>query len=76
MALAETTCWRSPPSELKVLGQSPEFVQSGDSCIVKLVPGKATCVETYDEYSPLGCFAVRDMKRTVAVGVIKSVEKK
>jgi len=33
------------------------------------------CVESYQEYPPLGRFAVRDMRQTVAVGVIKSVEK-
>ncbi|KAG0237853.1 Elongation factor 1-alpha 1, partial [Mortierella sp. GBA43] len=33
------------------------------------------CVETFQEYPPLGRFAVRDMRQTVAVGVIKSVEK-
>jgi elongation factor 1-alpha len=33
-------------------------------------------VESYSEYPPLGRFAVRDMKRTVAVGVIKEVQKK
>jgi len=31
--------------------------------------------ESYNEYPPLGRFAVRDMRQTVAVGVIKSVEK-
>ena len=33
------------------------------------------CVEAFTEYPPLGRFAVRDMRQTVAVGVIKSVEK-
>ena len=33
------------------------------------------CVEAYTEYPPLGRFAVRDMRQTVAVGVIKAVEK-
>ncbi|GKC61328.1 GTP binding elongation factor Tu family protein [Tanacetum coccineum] len=33
-------------------------------------------VETFAEYPPLGRFAVRDMRQTVAVGVIKSVDKK
>ncbi|BEI83171.1 hypothetical protein CcaverHIS002_0310390 [Cutaneotrichosporon cavernicola] len=41
----------------------------------KLVSQKPICVETYTEYPPLGRFAVRDMRQTVAVGVIKSVEK-
>lgn len=34
------------------------------------------CVESFQEYPPLGRFAVRDMRQTVAVGVIKSVIKK
>jgi elongation factor 1-alpha len=54
---------------------SPKFVKSGDACIVKLVPSKPMCVESYNEYPPLGRFAVRDMRQTVAVGVIKSVDK-
>jgi elongation factor 1-alpha len=32
-------------------------------------------VEAYTDYPPLGRFAVRDMRQTVAVGVIKAVEK-
>jgi len=34
------------------------------------------CVEKFSEYAPLGRFAVRDMRQTVAVGVVKEVEKK
>jgi elongation factor 1-alpha len=34
------------------------------------------CVESFVEYPPLGRFAVRDMKQTVAVGVIKQVKRK
>jgi len=34
------------------------------------------CVETFADYAPLGRFAVRDMRQTVAVGVIKEVTKK
>ena len=54
---------------------SPKFVKSGDAAIVKLVSQKPICVESYSDYPPLGRFAVRDMRQTVAVGVIKSVEK-
>ena len=59
----------------KALEASPKFVKSGDAAIIKLVPSKPMCVESYNEYPPLGRFAVRDMRQTVAVGVIKSVEK-
>lgn len=54
---------------------SPKFVKSGDAAIVKLVSQKPLCVEAYTDFPPLGRFAVRDMRQTVAVGVIKSVEK-
>merc|ERR1719153_835494 len=57
------------------LEAAPKAVKSGDSCIVKMVPSKPMCVEAFQEYAPLGRFAVRDMKQTVAVGVIKSVNK-
>ena len=60
----------------KKLEDNPKFVKSGDAAIAVLVPSKSMCVESFSEYPPLGRFAVRDMKQTVAVGVIKSVEKK
>ncbi|KAK0233169.1 translation elongation factor 1a [Armillaria fumosa] len=59
----------------KSLEASPKFVKSGDACIAKLIPSKPMCVESYNEYAPLGRFAVRDMRQTVAVGIIKSVDK-
>lgn len=59
----------------KSIEANPKFVKSGDACIAKLVPSKPMCVEEYNNYPPLGRFAVRDMRQTVAVGVIKSVDK-
>jgi len=60
----------------KVLEESPKFVKSGDAAMVDLVPQKPMCVEAFGTYPPLGRFAVRDMRQTVAVGVIKKTEKK
>ena len=60
----------------KELEKEPKFIKSGDAAIVKMVPQKPMCVETFTEYPPLGRFAVRDMRQTVAVGVIKAVVKK
>lgn len=59
----------------KSVESSPKFVKSGDAAIVKMIPSKPMCVEAFTDYPPLGRFAVRDMRQTVAVGVIKSVEK-
>jgi len=60
----------------KELEKEPKAVKSGDACMVRLVPTKPLTVETFADYPPLGRFAVRDMRQTVAVGVIKEVTKK
>jgi len=60
----------------KELEKEPKAVKSGDACMVKLVPTKPLTVETFSDYPPLGRFAVRDMRQTVAVGVIKETTKK
>jgi len=60
----------------KVIEEEPKAIKSGDAALVKMVPQKPMCVESFNQYPPLGRFAVRDMKQTVAVGVIKEVSKK
>jgi len=59
----------------KKMEDNPKMIKMGDSAIVKMIPSKPMCVEAYSDYPPLGRFAVRDMRQTVAVGVIKSVVK-
>uniref|UniRef100_A0A3P8WU44 Elongation factor 1-alpha n=1 Tax=Cynoglossus semilaevis TaxID=244447 RepID=A0A3P8WU44_CYNSE len=59
----------------KKLEDQPQVLISGDAATVKLVPIKPMCVESFFSYPPLGRFAARDLKQTVAVGVIKSVVK-
>lgn len=60
----------------KTLEENPKFVKNGDACMVTMEPSKPMVVESFSDYPPLGRFAVRDMRQTVAVGVIKSVIKK
>merc|ERR1712013_110171 len=60
----------------KSVEKEPKAVKSGDAAIVLLTPTKPLCVETFKDYALLGRFAVRDMRQTVAVGVIKAVTKK
>jgi elongation factor 1-alpha len=59
-----------------ILEEEPKFIKTGDVALITLAPTKPMCVEVFAEYPPLGRFAVRDMKQTVAVGVIKAVDKK
>merc|ERR1711968_342808 len=54
----------------------PQMIKTGDAAMVELKPQKAMVVEVFSQYPPLGRFAVRDMRQTVAVGVIKEVEKR
>lgn len=60
----------------KSLEKFPKELKKGGAGIVLMKPSKPMCVEALKEYPPLGRFAVRDMRQTVAVGVIKSVTKK
>ncbi|RWW33578.1 hypothetical protein GW17_00001709 [Ensete ventricosum] len=53
----------------KELEKEPKFLKNGDAGLVKMIPTKPMVVETFAEYPPLGRFAVRDMRQTVAVGV-------
>merc|ERR1711990_1197568 len=65
-------CDRRSGKELEAF---PKTIKNGDAAIVEMAPSKPMSVEAFSKYAPLGRFAVRDMRQTVAVGVIKSVEK-
>ncbi|MCO5552268.1 hypothetical protein L7F22_005780 [Adiantum nelumboides] len=59
----------------KELENEPKFLKDGDAGFVKMISTEPMTVESFFDYSPLGWFVVRDVRQTVAVGVIKSVEK-
>ena len=67
--------FRGVYNDVAGISENPKSVKSGDACMAKLKPTKPMCVEAFSEYPPLGRFAVRDMKCTVAVGVVKTVAK-
>nr|XP_043636109.1 elongation factor 1-alpha-like [Erigeron canadensis] len=58
------------------LESKPKFLKGGDAGIVKMVPIKPMVVEIFSEYPTLGRFVVRNLRQTVAVGVIKNVDKR
>ena len=60
----------------KVIEESPKYIRSGDASIVMIKPSKKMVVEAFSDFPPLGRFAIRDMKQTVGVGVIKETFKK
>merc|ERR1719189_3518079 len=66
-------CDRRSGKELEAF---PKTIKNGDAAIVEMAPSKPMSVEAFSDSPPLGRFAVRDMRQTVAVGVIKAVTKK
>ena len=54
----------------------PPCIKTGDAALVEMIPQKPMVVEVFSQYPPLGRFAVRDMRQTVAVGVIKETTRK
>lgn len=60
----------------KMTEENPKFLKASDAGLIRLAPAKPLCVETFATYAPLGRFAVRDMRQTVAVGVIQEIKKK
>merc|ERR1712096_202777 len=66
-------CDRRSGKELEAF---PKTIKNGDAAIVEMAPSKPMSVDPFSASPPLGRFAVRDMRQTVAVGVIKAVTKK
>ena len=56
-----------------MIEENPSSVEMGDACTVVLIPSKPLCVEPFQTCPPLGRFAIRDQKQTVAVGVVKKI---
>jgi len=60
----------------KMTEAEPKSVKTNEGCDITLTPQRPLVVESFKEFPPLGRFAVRDMRMTVAVGVIKAVDKR
>jgi len=61
------------PRTGSVIEEKPSFIKQGDSAIVRFKPIRPVVVEKYAEFPPLGRFAIRDMGRTIAAGVVIDV---
>ena len=64
---------KKDPKTGQTLQKNPDFIKNGDVAIVKIKPLKPLVVEKYQEFAPLGRFAIRDMGKTVAAGVVLDV---
>jgi elongation factor 1-alpha len=64
---------KKDPKTGATMQKNPDFLKSGDVAIVKIKPLKPVVVEKFQEFPPLGRFAIRDMGQTVAAGVVLEV---
>merc|ERR1711977_53559 len=66
---------KNDPAKEAVDFMAQVIIMEHHACMARLAPTKPMCVEGFKQYAPLGRFAVRDMRQTVAAGVIKQVNK-
>ncbi|MEB3845373.1 MAG: translation elongation factor EF-1 subunit alpha [Desulfurococcales archaeon] len=62
------------PRTGKVVEEHPSFLKPGDVAIVKFKPIKPMVIEKFSDFPPLGRFAMRDMNRTIGIGIVTDVK--
>ncbi|AAR38938.1 NEQ082 [Nanoarchaeum equitans Kin4-M] len=64
------------PATGQVIEENPQALRPGEAAVVKLKPLKPVVIEPFDKIPQLGRFAIRDMGRTVAIGIARQVTPK
>ncbi len=62
------------PRTGQVIEKNPSFLKQGDAAIVRFKPIKPMVIEKYSEFPQLGRFAMRDMGKTIGIGVVVDVK--
>jgi elongation factor 1-alpha len=64
------------PRTGQTVEENPSYLKTGDGAIVKFEPLRPVPLEVFTEFPELGRFAVRDMGKTIAAGVVREITKK
>jgi elongation factor 1-alpha len=67
---------KKDPKTGQAVTENKDFLKTGDAAVIKIQPLKPIVVEKFQEFAPLGRFAIRDMGQTVAAGVVLDVKAK
>ncbi len=62
------------PRTGKPVEKEPKFIKMGEAAIVRFKPIKRLVIEKYSDFPPLGRFAMRDMGKTIGIGVVIDVK--
>ncbi len=65
---------KTDPKTGKIVQEKPDILKQGDGGLVRFKPIRPMVIETFKDFPQLGRFAVRDMGRTVAVGIVREVK--
>ncbi len=60
----------------EVKEEDPDFLKTGEAAIATFKPTRNLAIETVEDFSELGRFAIRDMGKTVAAGQVIDIEEK
>ena len=64
------------PKTGAVVEKNPTFLKNGDVAKVVIKPMQPLCIEKASDYPHLGRFAIRDMGKTVAAGIVLDIKPK
>ena len=62
------------PRTGQVVEKNPSFLKPGDVAIIRFKPIKPMVIEKFSEIPQLGRFAMRDMNRTIGIGIVTDVK--
>lgn len=62
------------PRTGQVMEKNPPFIKQGDIAIVRFKPIKPMVIEKYSEFPQLGRFALRDMGKTIGIGIVMDIK--
>uniref|UniRef100_A0A7J3XZI2 Elongation factor 1-alpha n=1 Tax=Thermogladius calderae TaxID=1200300 RepID=A0A7J3XZI2_9CREN len=62
------------PRTGKEVEKNPQFIKQGDNAIVKFKPIKPLVIEKYSDFPQLGRFAMRDMGKTIGIGIVTDIK--
>ncbi|MEM1526230.1 MAG: translation elongation factor EF-1 subunit alpha [Ignisphaera sp.] len=65
---------RLDPRTGQVAEKNPPFIKQGDIAIIRFKPLKPMVIEKYSDFPPLGRFALRDMGRTIGIGIVQEIK--
>ena len=63
------------PKDGSTIQENPDMLKSGDAAVIKVVPTQPLAIEKQADFPQLAKFAIRDMGKTIAAGIVLDLVK-